>query len=111
MGWGIWTQIFHNTWCIWTGITNICREFDLTKTSKSKFPGECRGGGDVKVSIWFAHKTNRTVARPIIGGGGGASYGPENKFLCLLPVRGSHNVYYVYIKCCKHLNYKFPRVH
>ena len=45
MGWGIWTPIFHNTWCIWTGITNICREFDLTKTSKSKFPGVCPGGG------------------------------------------------------------------
>jgi hypothetical protein len=44
-GWGIWTSIFHNTWCIWTGITNICREFDLTKTSKSKFPGVCPGGG------------------------------------------------------------------
>ena len=45
MGWGIWTPIFHNTWCIWTGIANICREFDLTKTSKSKFPGVCPGGG------------------------------------------------------------------
>jgi hypothetical protein len=45
MEWGIWTPIFHNTWCIWTGITNICREFDLTKTSKSKFPGVCSAGG------------------------------------------------------------------
>jgi hypothetical protein len=36
MGWGIWTPIFPNTWCIWTGITNICREFDLTKTSNSR---------------------------------------------------------------------------
>jgi hypothetical protein len=44
MGWGTWTPIFPNTWCIWTGITNICREFDLTKTSKSKFPGVCPGG-------------------------------------------------------------------
>jgi hypothetical protein len=44
MGWVIWTPIFHNTWCIWTGITNICREFDQTKTSKSKFPGVCQGG-------------------------------------------------------------------
>jgi hypothetical protein len=44
MGWGIWTPIFHNTWCIWTGITNICRAFDLTKTSKSKFPGVYPGG-------------------------------------------------------------------
>jgi hypothetical protein len=24
--------------------TNICREFDRTKTSKSKFPGVCPGG-------------------------------------------------------------------
>jgi hypothetical protein len=44
MGWDIWTPMFHNTWCIWTGITNICREFGLTKTSKSKFPGVCPGG-------------------------------------------------------------------
>jgi hypothetical protein len=57
MGWGIWTPIFHNTWCIWTGITNICREFDLTKiiNVKIQIPGGMPGGGDVKVSIWFAH--------------------------------------------------------
>jgi hypothetical protein len=41
MGWGSWTPIFYNMWCIWMGITNICREFDLTKTSKSKL---CPGG-------------------------------------------------------------------
>jgi hypothetical protein len=56
-------------------------------------------------------KTNRAVARPIIGEGGGgqATALKTNSYVYLL--EDSHNVYYVYIKCCKHLNYKFPRVH
>jgi hypothetical protein len=45
MGWGIWTP---NMSCIWTEITNICREFDLIKI---QIPRVCPGG--VKVSIWF----------------------------------------------------------
>jgi hypothetical protein len=63
MGWGIWTPIFHNTWCIWTRITIICREFDLSKTSKSKFPGGMsRFRFDSRITGCIK-KGNRTSAR------------------------------------------------
>jgi hypothetical protein len=52
-------------WCIWPGIANMCREFDLTKTSKSKFSGVCPGGRDVKVSIWFAHNDERSLIKTL----------------------------------------------
>jgi hypothetical protein len=49
MGWGIWTPIFPNTWCIWTGITNICRDLTWPKRQiPGGIPGGCQGFD------WFA---------------------------------------------------------
>jgi hypothetical protein len=62
VGWGIWTPIFHNMWCIWTGLQLYVGNLTWPKRQNPNSRGYARGGGDVKVSIWFAH--NDTSVEP-----------------------------------------------